>query len=163
MTFFTALSDRDQRRALASRDNPRDAWCTPPETFASLARQFGPFSVDAFADAGNALCGQHLRNAWTDRWYGAVFANPPFICADLAVRAAWNHWAAGECASITMLLPANRTATNWWLNYVETQRDQLGSPLRTLFLSPRVAYVPPPGVKASQPAFGSVVLDWRQR
>jgi hypothetical protein len=34
----------------------KDLWRTPPALFAELCARYGPFALDAAADAGNRLC-----------------------------------------------------------------------------------------------------------
>lgn len=62
----------------------RQDWRTPPSVFRALGERWGPFTMDAAADATNALCANFLTigygppviHEWSAR--GCTWVNPPF-------------------------------------------------------------------------------------
>src|SRR4029453_5834070 len=79
-------------------DDEKDVWRTPASLFARAARRYGPFVLDAAAEAHNALCARWLvpgsppaEDALTGPWGegGArVWCNPPYSLAGLFVAKA---------------------------------------------------------------------------
>jgi DNA (cytosine-5)-methyltransferase 1 len=64
---------------------------TPRWLFHALERQFGPFSLDAFAQPHNALCERFLTQAQDGTrhpWADVTFANPPFAVMAEAIEQA---------------------------------------------------------------------------
>jgi len=130
-------------------DTSRDAWRTPRALFAALDAEFH-FVIDLAADKENHLC-QQYRSAGDDAlscdWpiKGWCWLNPPFSRIPEFAAACSAKWARGS--SIVMLVPANRCEQGWWHEHV------LGVASEIRYPTFRVAFVPPPGVKASSPAF----------
>jgi phage N-6-adenine-methyltransferase len=95
-------------------------WATPPELFAALATEFGPFDLDVCATPENAKCGRYFTRAddgLRQRWSGRVWMNPPYGRAigqwmERALEAA----RSGEAEAVVCLVPA-RTDTRWWHDY----------------------------------------------
>lgn len=153
----------------------RDDWGTPREEFAAWHKRFG-FTLDVCAAPYNAklpryfgeggLAQDGLAMSWAgERW----FCNPPFSKIKRWLDKAWNEMNPNLSAISplgVMLLPASRTEQKWWHELVEPYRDgrtDLG-PVKfwTEFVEGRTHYEPPPGVKASTPTFGSVLLIWER-
>jgi len=92
-------------------------WATPPDLFARLDAQHGPFDLDVCATASNAKCPRFFTradNGLAQRWTGRVWCNPPYgreiglwmAKAALAAR-------TGAAEVVVCLVPA-RTDTAWW-------------------------------------------------
>lgn len=113
----TPLRARNHGR-LTSGDQ---GWRTPPALFAALDAEFS-FTLDAAADAGNALCARHFdarTNALWQRWDGgggAVWVNPPYH-GNLPRFMEKAYLAALGGATVVCLVPS-RTDVRWWHRYV---------------------------------------------
>lgn len=133
------------------------------------------FTVDAAASDANALLPVYWTretNALLQSWAGhRVWCNPPYSKGlDLWLAKAWDEMQC-DCASVTMLLPANRCEQRWWQDYVEPTRDGLGVRaagrllrLTTRFLAGRMRFDWPAGrvvpAKGDRPPFGLALLTW---
>lgn len=135
----------------AVSNSRRQDWRTPPDLFRWLHDIFA-FTVDAAASADNAL----LPRFWTESndglaqsWQGErVFCNPPHGKVRPWVEKAIDEASAGSMGAC-LLVPA-RTEARWF--------TECASRLWVCFLTPRVNYVPPEGVKASGHALGSCLV-----
>lgn len=108
-------------------------WSTPPDFFAKVEAEFGPFDLDPCATRENAKAPR-----WYDRqedglsrhWEGKVWINPPYgreigaWVRGAATTGCWGPHLKGfndhghpDLTLIVMLLPA-RTDTKWWHDYV---------------------------------------------
>lgn len=118
-TCSTACRSRAHRRRHASKPavyhrSGSDEWSTPPDLFAELDRELGPFTLDAAATDANALCPAYFTAAddgLTQEWTGTVWLNPPY--SSIAKWVAKAHQSAQEGATVAVLVPA-RTDTVWW-------------------------------------------------
>ena len=137
-----------------TRTPDRDHWRTPPELFARLDRIFR-FGVDLAASPDNALCEEYLTeaddalaNEWYkwDRW---LWLNPPLSRLPEFMRKVDEQACNG--AAVVALVPAHRCEQAWWHEHV------LGQARWLVYPRGRVAYLPPPGVEVSSPAFPSVL------
>jgi phage N-6-adenine-methyltransferase len=103
-----------------------DSWATPPELFAALSALYGPFDLDAAADANNAKCASFLSeqdNALQCGWGGwRVWCNPPYSRGNkpafFAKAREEMEWTNGPKV-ISLLVPHN-TAEGWWTEHVDT-------------------------------------------
>lgn len=144
---------------------------TPHAFFDSLHAE-RRFTVDAAASDANAL----LPRYWTREsdglaqpWGGErVWCNPPYSALEPWLAKAWAEMREGGCASVTMLVPANRCEQGWWQRQVEPYRDRgpvasdVGLVVRFLpgrmrFDWPAGRVVPP---KGDRPPFGLALLSW---
>jgi site-specific DNA-methyltransferase (adenine-specific) len=125
-------------------------WRTPRPLFNRLNREYN-FTIDLASQLGNALLPRYwtrAHNSLRRSWVGERgFWNPPFG----AIRV-WLEYAleqADRGAYSVGIVPQN-TETHWYhdLAILADKHTFLG----------RVAYVPPPGVKASQPSFASMLV-----
>jgi phage N-6-adenine-methyltransferase len=82
-----AVNRKRNRLAPAGPLTLHDWYCTPPEIFASLEAEFGPFTLDAAASRENALAARFFtqqQDGLQQRWCNAdkspatVFVNPPY-------------------------------------------------------------------------------------
>lgn len=137
-----------------------------PDDFARFDAKFGPFTLDAAANAANAKCPFYFtpggeNDGLTNSWAGwNVWCNPPFSNIRPWVEKAWREYV--RCQAITMLLPANRCEQKWWQELVEPHRD-IGGPLRCYFLPNRMRFIRPGAVigpKGDRPPFGCLLLHW---
>lgn len=118
------------------------------------------FDLDVAASDAHHVCDAYYTkdlNALTEPWHGHVWCNPPFDNIPKFVEKAWSEWAEGNCKSICMLIPANRTEQPFWQEHIEQARDKNGSDLTTHFVNGRVKFK---GFKGSPP-FGCVLLVWK--
>ena len=111
--------------AAALLSSKTDNWSTPPDFFAKVEAEFGPFDLDPCATTENAKSSHFYTKAedgLIHRWFGKVWVNPPYGRG----IGAWVQRAAGYCLAedpdcpvrlVVMLLPA-RTDTRWWHDYV---------------------------------------------
>jgi phage N-6-adenine-methyltransferase len=95
-------------------------WATPPELFAALAAEFGPFDLDVCATAEDAKCARYFTQAedgLRQRWSGRVWMNPPYGRAiGQGMHKALEVARSGEADVVVCLVPA-RTDTRWWHDY----------------------------------------------
>ncbi len=108
-----------------------DDWSTPPDFFAKVEAEFGPFDLDPCATAENAKAPMYYTT-WSDglskKWKGRVWCNPPYGrgIGNWVRRCAFHTHLYRENPEekliqdgplAVMLLPA-RTDTKWWHDYV---------------------------------------------
>lgn len=130
----------------------RGDWGTPPELFARLSRDYGPFDLDAAATPQNALCERYItpeQDALKTTWDGKrIWLNPPYGRAMLD----WMYRAADQAQvdgrRVVVLVPA-RTDTAWWHEIVMHHADCVE------LLRGRVRFV---GAPASAPFPSAVVV-----
>jgi phage N-6-adenine-methyltransferase len=95
-----------------------DQWSTPPDFFNACNVEFGPFTLDACADATNAKCARYFTkedDGLAQQWTGRVWMNPPYgRTIGHWMRKAYESSLAG--AVVVCLVPA-RTDTAWWHDY----------------------------------------------
>jgi len=98
-----------------SSDHP-----TPDWIYTMLDRIFS-FDLDVAASHENAKCPTYfteLDNGLAKRWSGRVWMNPPYGKGlELWVEKAWISVTYGHADVVVGLLP-NRTAANWYHDYV---------------------------------------------
>lgn len=97
----------------AAREGRTQDLTTPRALFLQLNAEF-KFTLDAAADATNALCPDFFSiddDALSRDWLGIVFCNPPYSRCDAFVRKGAAEAAKG--ATVVMLVPV-RADTNWW-------------------------------------------------
>ena len=90
-----------------------DRWCTPPEIFDPLMREF-KFDLDAAADAVTAKCSEYLEDALSvPDWPGSrIWLNPPYgRMIEPFVRRAADE--AGKGKVVVALIPF-RCRASWW-------------------------------------------------
>jgi DNA (cytosine-5)-methyltransferase 1 len=150
----------------------RDRWRTPPAWFAKLAHQYGPFDLDAAAEAHNALCPRWLgpgsplaEDALAVHWGGLgatlprVWCNPPYSLARQFVEKASAEARAGR-ARTTLLLPAT-TGVRWFQQCVwdaPARRFRIG--VEVQFVAGRIEFLRPDGATAGTPTFASVIVTF---
>ena len=92
-----------------------DDWSTPPDLFAALNREFGPFDLDVCASADNAKCARYYTrddDGLSQPWTGTVWCNPPYgrtIGQWLRKAATVGAWGT----PVVCLVPA-KVDTAWW-------------------------------------------------
>lgn len=132
----------------------RDCWGTPADLFCALDREFG-FSWDLAADATNAKCYQYIdakTNSLLIDWHklgGWLFLNPPFSDLAMWLFKVCHEWKCG--AQIVVVFPSNRFDREWMHRYV------IGRARELRVSKSRPNYIPPPGVSATHPQFGTAV------
>lgn len=150
----------------------RDLWRTPPEVFAQLSRDYGPFQLDAAADSGNHLCDLWLgpgsplglEDALSCVW-GAlpshrVFCNPPYSLTGAFVRKARDEVRDRHCLSATLLVPAT-TDVRWFHELVWDEKvDRCRRGAHIGFSKGRIRFLRPDGGKAGQPTHGSMFVTF---
>lgn len=109
---------RKRQPAYFSSETPE--WSTPPELFARLDAEHGPFTLDVCATAENAKCERFFTradNALIHPWEGVCWMNPPYG-RDIGLWVAKAFDTARSGHSVVCLLPV-RTDTAWWQRFVE--------------------------------------------
>ena len=131
-------------------------WETPEEILYPLVKEFGPFELDAAADAQNAKAPKFFSledSAFQHRWTGLVWLNPPYGkgIGDWIQKAYLSSIEDG--ATVVCLVPA-RTDTAWW-------RDWVMGKAEVRFLRGRVRFKTPKGLRMSAAPFPSALLVYR--
>lgn len=164
--------------AVATGEPRRDNWRTPSSIIEAMIAKFGPRLWDASATGpsqwatGEGNTGDALVNQWpSDR---LVFSNPPFsrmgewasrivrhsyptltLCP-LRPSSAW--WRLLVSVSCVRHYPA-RGSERWGSVGVRSvEVEQTNGAVLLILFDRRVAYLPPPGVNASSPAFDSCLI-----
>lgn len=136
----------------AAYSSEKTTWRTPKSFFDKLNDRFGPFTLDAAASDGNALCDSYFTEQ-TDGllrdWSGSVFCNPPYD-RNLGNWLEHAYSQRNRCDVIVMLVPA-RTDTGYWCEWVYGHADEI------LFVEGRLSFS---DIKTSA-AFGSAVVIYR--
>lgn len=136
----------------------RDCWTTPDRIYLPLHEEFG-FGWDLAASAENSKCGSFytidddaLAQDWTALKLPA-WCNPPFSrLSEFVDKAADATAVSRDAPIIVMLMPSNRNDQDWFHDHV------IECAAEVRMIRGRVAYNPPPGVKATSPSFGSQVV-----
>lgn len=140
---------------LSSKDM---SWCTPPDFFAELDREFG-FTLDPAATAKSAKCAQFYTpddDGLKKDWGGnSVFCNPPYG------RAIYDWVRKGYEESrkpgtvVVMLIPA-RTDTSYFHDFIfHGKADEVR------FLRGRLKFTDEDGNARDAAPFLSAVIVWR--
>lgn len=140
-----------------------DEWRTPQDLFRRLDAQYGPFTLDAAANATNHLCPRWYgpgsptsEDALAVPWVGRAYCNPPYSRGHIALFLAKAHEEVGRCRT-TLLLPVD-TSTNWWHDLVYYRSERPYDGVRVEFLRRRVRFLLPSGQLAGHPPFPSMVV-----
>lgn len=155
----------------------KNRWRTPPERFAYANARYGPFIIDAAADATNHLLplwygpdsplGPGAEDALSFAWGDVqprddrpkLWCNPPYDNT-----AAWVAHAAGEAeqgrAQTTLLIPAT-TDVRWFHQFVW---EDIGARPRVIveFLG-RISFIRPNGEPSNAPVIGSMYVTFLAR
>lgn len=100
---------------------------TPRFVFEYASKRWGPFNLDAAANAENALCSTYYTerdDALLQLWEGWVWCNPPY-CKRLKpkfFKKALDEIASGRCELVCFLVPAS-TANRDFFSMVEAGAD----------------------------------------
>jgi phage N-6-adenine-methyltransferase len=139
--------------AISIGGKARQAWRTPRTLGANLVNMFY-LNLDAAADDSNKLCPVYWSEAddgLSREWNGRVWCNPPFSgCRDW-VEKAIEEVDSRRAQCVIMLLPAH-VGLSWFTLAADRAPFWL--------FDRRIKYEPPDGVKASSPAFGSVLFEF---
>jgi phage N-6-adenine-methyltransferase len=153
-----------------------DDWSTPPDFFAKVEAEFGPFDLDPCATAENAKAPKFYtkeEDGAAREWFGRVWCNPPYgrgigrwifsawasTIHEAARAAKYRPMGVSLCDLVVMLLPA-RTDTMWWHDYIwdhQTHRPYDGVEVR--FIKGRLRFG---GAKNSAPFPSALVIFRRQ-
>lgn len=138
-----------------------DEWSTPPDFFAKVEAEFGPFDLDPCATPENAKAPKFYTKEddglkWP--WTGRVWMNPPY-------GREIGHWVRGAVTrvwgcinptcTVVSLLPV-RTDTKWWNGFIwdpDTNNWRLGVECR--FIRGRLKFG---GAKNSAPFPSALVI-----
>lgn len=144
-----------------------DEWETPWPLFRRIEKKLGvTFTLDVCATKRNAKCEKFFAlpfikrtrmNGLMGKWWlkgdpAVAFCNPPFSNISAWLCKAEQEARLSDVMS-AVLLRAD-TSTKYFHKYAPLAHD-------VAFLTPRVNYIPPPGVSASSNSMGSVVLVFR--
>lgn len=153
----------------------KNRWRTPPERFAYANARYGPFAIDAAADATNHLLpiwygpdsplGASHEDALAIPWNAVgdealrIFCNPPYDNT-----AAWVEHAAGEAeagrAQTTLLVPAT-TGVRWFQRFV--WEDISERPRVIVEFLGRISFIRPNGEPSNAPVIGSMYVTFLAR
>ena len=126
-------------------------WKTPQQVFDALHREYA-FTIDGAASIRNHKLPRYwtkAHNALRLPWSGErVFYNPPFRMAGEFIAKAIEERDRNGVFSVGLMLCSVETA---WFHEIAINAE------KHLFRR-RVCYEPPPGVDASQPSFGSMLV-----
>lgn len=146
----------------------RQSWATPQPLFDSLARTWGPFTLDVAASSENAKCGEFftvdddgLSRPWCHDVGGrsvpaVVWCNPPYKDIGPWVDKALEEFDRGHMLRGVFLLPAR--VDRPWFQRLWRLAHVVGPHVLIDFPEERIRFVPPPGVKASNPREPSTVV-----
>lgn len=157
-------------RASATAPADKDRWQTPPELFARLAAEYGPFALDAAADADNHLCprwfgpGGEVEDALAAPWWDyarRIFCHPPYSRGMVDQFMRRGHEAARRTGTqVTYLVPAD-TDPRWWHELVYDQdRRRFRRGVEVELLQGRVRFLRPDGTRGGAGGFGSAVITF---
>lgn len=125
-----------------------DEWYTPPHVFEAMGVRFDldvayPMQAEPDVPADYFIAMGSLGALWT----GFVWMNPPFGKRNGVIPWLQKFMDHGNGVA---LVP-DRTSTPWWQTFAP-MADLV------LFVSPKVHFIPGPGVKASSPAQGTTLM-----
>lgn len=133
-------------------------WATPQSVYNSISDQFGPFDLDAAADAANTKCANFISEAQDSLitpWNGnKVWLNPPYgrQIRFFVNRAISELKREGGPNSVTMLVAA-RTDTRWFNNLISS-----GLCSEVVFVKGRIKF----GDGTAPAPFASVVVHLKR-
>jgi phage N-6-adenine-methyltransferase len=160
-------------KPLVMHSSKRADWGTPAALFKKLDAEF-TFGLDVAAEAHNTKCleyygpdhkDEQFRDGlavdwWADanaRYLSAFFMNPPYSRTLKLKIEPWLQKAVVESMkglTVVGIIPANQQ-TRWWQTYVRAAYE-------VRFLTHRISFDPPPGVKASSNAGHNVaIVIWK--
>lgn len=131
-------------------------WETPPDLFADLDREFGPFDLDVCALPETAKCERYFTPAddgLAQEWRGLCFMNPPYG-REIGKWVAKARMEAFEGRATTVALIPARTDTRWWHDHIQDVADHV------FFLKGRVRFHQD-GKPCGPAPFPSAVVIWR--
>ena len=105
-------------RAMNSSD--RMDWETPPDLFADLAAEFGPFDLDVAATPETAKAERFFTpedDGLAQMWRGTCWCNPPYG-RQIGKWIAKAHAEAEAGYATTVMLIPSRTETAYWHDHV---------------------------------------------
>ena len=95
-------------------------WETPPDLFADLEAEFGPFDLDVAATAATAKTARYFTpedDGLAQMWLGTCWCNPPYR-RQIGRWIAKAHAEAEAGNATTVLLIPSRTDTAYWHEHV---------------------------------------------
>lgn len=135
----------------STKEDPRDCWRTPDDFWNVLDKEFD-FVADMAASRDNAKCPNWCRDALNIDWStsGWNWCNPPFSQTRTFVKKAFSEYEKHGARSVVLV--SNRITDQRWFTEHIVSNCAIG------FVSPRVHFVPPNGIKKSSPTFGTMLL-----
>lgn len=97
-----------------------DEWETPPEVFAKIAAEFGPFDLDPCCRVETAKAPRYFTldtDGLRQPWRGRIFVNPPYSNPGAWLAKANREIAERRATIVVALLPA-ATDTGWFHQHV---------------------------------------------
>lgn len=136
-------------------ENPRGCWRTPREIIDALKYRFD-LTLDAASDGHNSVCDEWItreQDAFSTTWHGpGVYCNPPFGGAKAADKGTFlaerplRDWvrrgfdqAEQGFAQVVVMMVACQPANRWFRDFIRLAPE-------TIFLSPRISFLPPDGI-----------------
>lgn len=135
--------------------NKNDIWQTPPELVDDLDKAVDGIDLDPCAGPDTSIGEINYTvedDGLSQRWHGAVFANPPFSEKWKWLDKAIKEVSAGNAEVVIFLTPDSTDVQSWWHSKVEPHADYI------CFLEGRLAYVDPQtGEQLDSPPFGTAL------
>lgn len=146
-----------------SAPDPRQCWRTPPELWAKMSRRWD-FYIDVAADSKSALCPEwfgpdhpavYHRDGLTARWPYRAYCNPGFSGIAPWLEKAHGEVTYGYC-DMAVVMTHVQTSARWFSDWA-MRADEI------IFLTPRVQFVPAPGIPSSTNSRDNMLVIYRRR
>jgi phage N-6-adenine-methyltransferase len=134
-----------------------DHWATPWPIFDAIAREFGPFHLDACAEAHNTKCDRFFSpedDGLERQWFGRVWCNPPYSQKEPWLAKARRAVDVELAELVACIVPA-RVEAGWWHRQVE------GAAL-VRFLPGRIRFIGADGTTSGRPLFATALVVYRR-
>ena len=139
------LSRNDPRIEMAdsgSRIRDSDDWSIDPESFEIINKQFGPFTIDLFADSSNSKCALFFSdfncpgtagiNAFAHSWD----THNLWVCPPVSkILETWRKLSKTDCEGI-IIVPAWKSANFWPFLFPKTKTHQMIKVLK--YIHPKI-------------------------
>lgn len=142
--------------------DPRQCWRTPPELWGRMNRIW-QFYMDAAASTQSALCGlwcgpdhphTNRRDGLSADWASRTYCNPGFSNITPWLEKAHNE-VRRRGIDLAVVMTHVQTSSRWFCDWA-MRSDEI------IFLTPRVQFVPVPGIPASTNSRDNMLVVYRR-
>lgn len=134
--------------SLHERPGASSEWYTPPHVFEAMGADFDLDVASPGCEVTPWIpAHEFIRKGVVVPWEGFVWMNPPFGGRNGIIPWMEKFFSHGNGIALT----PDRTSAPWWQTYAP-KADAL------LFVSPKIHFIPGPGVKRSSPAQGTTLM-----